>query len=115
MLIVLLTTVLVEFTLKVVATMSHLELQQQCHNNVVILGVGTIVLCLEWQQRRGIMTTVRSFSYCKAVDFNLVKYFTEIKFSIKEQKRCNGKYTQYIEIFPLETQTEKTSIFYIHS
>ena len=50
------------------------------------------------------------------VDFNLVQYFTENKFSIKEQKIYNGKYKHYNEIFPLETQIEKTiySIF-IHS
>jgi hypothetical protein len=49
------------------------------------------------------------------VYFNLVQLFTTNKFSIKEQKRYNGKYTHYTEIFPLETQTEKTNIFYIHS
>jgi hypothetical protein len=50
------------------------------------------------------------------VDFNLVQYFTCTNiFSIKEQKRYNGKYTHYTKIFPLETQTEKTNIFYIHS
>jgi hypothetical protein len=50
-----------------------------------------------------------------SVDFNLVQYFTASIFSIKEQKRYNGKYTHYTEIFPMETQTEKTNIFYIHS
>jgi hypothetical protein len=49
------------------------------------------------------------------VDFNLVQYFTANRFSIKEQKRYNGKYTHYTDIFPLETQTGKTNIFYIHS
>jgi hypothetical protein len=49
------------------------------------------------------------------IDFNLVQYFTANIFSIKEHKRYNGKYTHYIEIFPLETQTGKTNIFYIHS
>jgi hypothetical protein len=49
------------------------------------------------------------------VDFNLVQYFTANRFSIKEQKRYNGKYTHYMDIFPLETQTKKISIFYIHS
>jgi hypothetical protein len=51
----------------------------------------------------------------RIVDFNLVQYFTTNKFSIKEQKRYNGKYTHYTDIFPLETQTGKTNIFYIHS
>jgi hypothetical protein len=50
-----------------------------------------------------------------SVYFNLVQYFTANKFSIKEQKIYNGKYTYYIKIFPLETQTGKTNIFYIHS
>jgi hypothetical protein len=50
-----------------------------------------------------------------SVDFNLVQYFTANIFSIKEQKRYNGKYTHYTDIFPLETQTGKTNIFYIHS
>jgi hypothetical protein len=50
-----------------------------------------------------------------SVDFNIVQYFTANKFSIKEQKIYNGKYTHCIEIFPLETQTGKTNIFYIHS
>jgi hypothetical protein len=49
------------------------------------------------------------------VDFNLVQYFTANRFSVKEQKRYNGKYTHYTDIFPLETQTGKTNIFYIHS
>jgi hypothetical protein len=49
------------------------------------------------------------------VDFNLVQLFTANRFSVKEQKRYNGKYTHYTEIFPLETQTGKTNIFYIHS
>ena len=31
----------------------------------------------------------------------------------KEQKRYNGKYKPYTEIFHLETQTGKTSIYYI--
>jgi hypothetical protein len=48
------------------------------------------------------------------VDFKLVQYFTANIFSIKEQKIYNGKYTYYTDIFPLETQTGKTSIFYIH-
>jgi hypothetical protein len=51
----------------------------------------------------------------QVVDFNLVQYFTANIFSIKEQKRYNGKYTHYTDIFPLETQTGKTNIFYIHS
>jgi hypothetical protein len=50
-----------------------------------------------------------------SVDFNLVQYFTANIFSIKEHKRYNGKYTHYTDIFPLETQTGKTNIFYIHS
>jgi hypothetical protein len=54
-------------------------------------------------------------SLVSTVDFNLVQYFTANIFSIKEQKRYNGKYTHYTEIFPLETQTGKTNIFYIHS
>jgi hypothetical protein len=54
-------------------------------------------------------------SSTSSVDFDLVQYFTTNKFSIKEQKRYNGKYTHYTEIFPLETQTGKTIIFYIHS
>jgi hypothetical protein len=29
------------------------------------------------------------------VDFNLLKYFTAYRFSIKENKRYNGKYTHY--------------------
>jgi hypothetical protein len=49
------------------------------------------------------------------VDFSLVQYFTRNIFSIKEQKIYNGKYTHSIDIFPLETQTRKTNIFYIHS
>jgi len=35
--------------------------------------------------------------------------------TIKEQKIYNGKYAHYKDIFPLETQTGKTNIFYIHS
>jgi hypothetical protein len=49
------------------------------------------------------------------VDFNLVQLFTTNGFSIKEHKIYNGKYTHYIDIFSLETQTGKTNIFYIHS
>jgi hypothetical protein len=49
------------------------------------------------------------------VDFNLVQYFIANRFSIKEQKKYNGEYTHYTEIFPLETQIGKTNIFYIHS
>jgi hypothetical protein len=49
------------------------------------------------------------------VDLRLVQYFTANIFSIKEQKIYNAKYTHYTEIFPLETQTGKTNIFYIHS
>jgi hypothetical protein len=37
------------------------------------------------------------------VDFNLVQLFTANRFSVKEQKRYNGKYTHYTEIFPVET------------
>jgi len=48
------------------------------------------------------------------VYFNHVQLFTANIFLVKEQKRYNGKYTHYTDIFPLETQTEKTSIFYIH-
>jgi hypothetical protein len=35
------------------------------------------------------------------VDFNLVQLFTANRFSIKEHKRYNGKYTHYTKIFPL--------------
>ena len=49
------------------------------------------------------------------VDFNLVQLFTANIFSVKEHKRFNEKYTYYTYIFPLETQTGKTIIFYIHS
>jgi hypothetical protein len=49
------------------------------------------------------------------VDFNLVQYFIANRFSIKEQKRYNEKYKHYTEIFPMETQTGKISILYIHS
>jgi hypothetical protein len=48
-----------------------------------------------------------------SVDFNLVQYFTANKFSIKEHKRYNGKYTHYTKIFPLETQTGKTKTYSI--
>jgi hypothetical protein len=48
------------------------------------------------------------------VDFNLVQLFTANIFSVKEHKIYNRKYTHYREIFPLETQTKKTIIFYIH-
>jgi len=61
-------------------------------------------------------TMVKSqLAYPENVDFNLVQYFTANRFSIKEQKRYNGKYTHYTKTFPLETQTRKTNIFYIHS
>jgi hypothetical protein len=56
-----------------------------------------------------------NFEERMSVDFNLVQLFTANIFSVKEQKRYNGKYTHYTEIFPLETQTGKTNIFYIHS
>jgi hypothetical protein len=49
------------------------------------------------------------------VDFKLVQLFTTNTFLVKEHKICNGKYKHYIDIFPLETQTGKTNIFYIHS
>ena len=52
-------------------------------------------------------------SFIQIVDFNLLQYFTANKFSIKERKRYNVKYTHYTEIFPLETQTGKTNILYI--
>jgi len=54
-------------------------------------------------------------SNLKFVDFDLIQYFTANGFSIKEQKRKNRKYTYYTKIFPLETQTGKTNIFYIQS
>jgi hypothetical protein len=34
------------------------------------------------------------------VDFNLVQLFNANRFSVKEQKLYNGKYTHYIDIFP---------------
>jgi hypothetical protein len=49
--------------------------------------------------------------YNFTVDFNLVQLFTANIFSIKEQKRYNGKYTHYTEIFPLENR----DILNIHS
>jgi hypothetical protein len=49
------------------------------------------------------------------VYFNHVQLFTVNRFSIKEQTRYNGKYTHYKDIFPLKTQTRKTSTFYIHT
>jgi hypothetical protein len=33
--------------------------------------------------------------YVVGVDFNLIQYFTANRFSIKEQKKYNGKYTHY--------------------
>jgi hypothetical protein len=57
------------------------------------------------------------FSYCWVlfVDFNPMQYFSANRFSIKKHKKYNGKYTHYTKIFPLETQTGKTNVFYIHS
>jgi len=50
------------------------------------------------------------------VDFNLVQYFTANKFSIKEQKRYNGKYTHYKDIFPWKPELGKpTYSIFIHS
>jgi hypothetical protein len=46
------------------------------------------------------------------VNSNLVQYLLKLIFR-KEQKRYNGKYKHYTEIFHLETQTGKTSIYYI--
>ena len=48
------------------------------------------------------------------VNSNLVQYLLQTDIQ-KEQKRYNGKYKHYTEIFHLETQTEKTSIYYIHT
>ena len=48
------------------------------------------------------------------LDFNLVQYFTANKFSIKEQKRYNVKYTHYTDIFPLENQHILYSFIVIH-
>jgi hypothetical protein len=62
-----------------------------------------------------LMTGVLIHSIENGVDFKIVQLFTANIFSVKEHKRYNGKYTHYIEIFPLETQTGKTNIFYIHS
>ena len=50
------------------------------------------------------------------VDFNLVQLFIANKFSIKEQKRYNGKYTHYTEIFPWKSESGKpTSSIFIHT
>ena len=56
-----------------------------------------------------------SIAHNYTVDFNLVQLLTANKFSVKEWKIYNGKYTHYTDIFPLETQIGKTNIFYIHS
>jgi hypothetical protein len=49
------------------------------------------------------------------INSNLVQYLLQTDIHQKEQKRYNGKYKHYTEIFHLETQTGKTSIYYIHT
>jgi hypothetical protein len=51
-----------------------------------------------WKVNRCLPTNIVA-----SVDFNLAQLFTANIFSIKEHKIYNGKYTHYIDIFPLET------------
>jgi hypothetical protein len=67
---------------------------------------------LGWSKNEPLLLYFNPF---QRVDFNLVQYFIANKFSIKEHKIYNGKYTHYTEIFPLEAKTGITNIFYIHS
>jgi hypothetical protein len=46
------------------------------------------------------------------VDFNLVQLFTANRFSIKEQKRYNGKYTHYTYFSPGNPNQENQHILY---
>ena len=46
------------------------------------------------------------------VNSNLVQYLLQTDIQ-KRQKTYNGKYKHYTDIFHLETQTGKTSIYYI--
>jgi hypothetical protein len=48
----------------------------------------------------------------KCVILTLYNIYCKLIFR-KEQKRYNGKYKHYTEIFHLETQTGKTNIYYI--
>jgi hypothetical protein len=68
-------------------------------------------LGVTWEPEMSAMCHLKSINMWHIVNSNLVQYLLQTDI----QKRYNGKYKHYTEIFHLETQTRKTNIYYIHT